>query len=132
MCLRTFAKGWRRVRDTCDDLATVWGGILSHKCFEHVKNFREPFTTSLRRMQGFGNAMRRFHDCLARTLVNESKKKLILFHKQDLLKKQIHMFKPNEIFDSFYKSYLFLSTRFRTSYLYPRPRLWRWAGNSRT
>ena len=23
MCLRTSAKGWRRVRDICDDLATV-------------------------------------------------------------------------------------------------------------
>ena len=35
----------RRVRDTCDDFATIWQGILSHKIFEHVQNFREPFET---------------------------------------------------------------------------------------
>ena len=35
----------RRVRDTRDDFATIWRRILSHKIFEHVQNFREPFAT---------------------------------------------------------------------------------------
>ena len=33
----------RRVRDTRDDFATILRGILSHKIFEHVQNFRDYF-----------------------------------------------------------------------------------------
>ena len=36
MCLGTSAKGWRRVRDICDDLATVLRYFLSHKKVLHV------------------------------------------------------------------------------------------------
>ena len=33
----------QRVRDTRDDFATILRGILSHKIFEHVQNFRDYF-----------------------------------------------------------------------------------------
>ena len=36
MCLRTYAKGWRRVRNICNDLATVLRSFLAHKKVLHV------------------------------------------------------------------------------------------------
>ena len=35
------ANGSRQVRDTCDDFAIVLRGVLSHKNFGHVQNFRK-------------------------------------------------------------------------------------------
>ena len=56
------ANGSRRVRDTCDDFAIVLRGVLSHKNFGHVQNFRKPFATSSRLLRGYCAPLRAVHD----------------------------------------------------------------------
>ena len=56
------ANGSRRVRDTCDDFAIVLRGVLSHKNFGHVQNFRKPFATSSRLLRGYCEPLRAVHD----------------------------------------------------------------------
>ena len=53
----------RRVRDTRDDLATILRGILSHKIFEHVQNFRDFFAPLGDICEGITNHWRLFQDC---------------------------------------------------------------------
>ena len=52
MCLRTSAKGWRRVHDIYDDLATVLRCFLSHKksitCLKLWRTVREEFVMHAR------------------------------------------------------------------------------------
>ena len=56
------ANGSRRVRDTCNDFSIVLRGILSHKNFGHVQNFRKPFTTSSRLLRRYCEPLRAVHD----------------------------------------------------------------------
>ena len=55
----------RRVRDTRDDFATIFGGILSHKIFEHVQNFRDYFAPLGDTCEDITNHWRLFRDCFA-------------------------------------------------------------------
>ena len=55
----------RRVRDTRDDFATILRGILSHKIFEHVQNFRDYFAPLGDRCEEITNHWRLFRDCFA-------------------------------------------------------------------
>ena len=133
--LRCACERLRRVGDGFATHAMTWWLSGEEFCRINFLNMSKTFANHSRPVcdacEDLAMPCDGFATVLARTLVNESRKKLILFPKQDLLKKQINMFNSNEIFDSLYKSYLFLSTRFRTSYLYPRPHLWRLAENSR-
>ena len=43
--MQTSVKGWRRVRDSCDDLAIVLRYFLSHKKVLHVILLGELFAT---------------------------------------------------------------------------------------
>ena len=56
------ANGSRRVRDTCDDFAIVLRGVLSHKNFGHVQNFRKPFATPERILRTLASGSRQFWD----------------------------------------------------------------------
>ena len=55
----------RRVRDTRDDFATILRGILSHKIFEHVQNFRDYFEPLGDTCEEITNHWRLFRDCFA-------------------------------------------------------------------
>ena len=55
----------RRVRDTRDDFATILRGILSHKIFEHVQNFRDYFAPLGDTCEEITNHWRLFRDCFA-------------------------------------------------------------------
>ena len=55
----------RRVRDTRDDFATILRGILSHRIFEHVQNFRDYFAPLGDTCEEFTNHWRLFRDCFA-------------------------------------------------------------------
>ena len=55
----------RRVRDTRDDFATILRGILSHKIFEHVQNFRDYFAPLGDTCEDITNHWRLFRDCFA-------------------------------------------------------------------
>ena len=59
------ATSLRRVRDTCDDFATILRGILSHKIFEHVQNFRNYFGPLGDTCEEIMNHWRLFRDCFA-------------------------------------------------------------------
>ena len=71
------ATGSRRVRDTRDDFATILRGILSHKIFEHVQNFRKPFATLCdtseeiaNHCDSFKSALRRTRECKSQAVAN--------------------------------------------------------------
>ena len=51
------------VRDTRDDFATILRGILSHKIFEHVQNFRDYFAPLGDTCEEITNHWRLFQDC---------------------------------------------------------------------
>ena len=53
----------RRVRDTRDDLANILRGILSHKIFEHVQNFRDNFAPLGDICEGITDSWRLFQNC---------------------------------------------------------------------
>ena len=55
----------RWVRDTRDDFATILRGILSHKIFEHVQNFRDYFAPLGDTCEDITNHWRLFRDCFA-------------------------------------------------------------------
>ena len=55
----------RRVRDTRDDFATILRGIMSHKIFEHVQNFRDYFAPLGDTCEDITNHWRLFRDCFA-------------------------------------------------------------------
>ena len=55
----------RRVRDTRDYFATILRGILSHKIFEHVQNFRDYFAPLGDTCEEITNHLRLFRDCFA-------------------------------------------------------------------
>ena len=55
----------RRFRDTRDDFATILRGILSHKIFEHVQNFRDYFAPLGDRCEEITNHWRLFRTCFA-------------------------------------------------------------------
>ena len=55
----------RRVRDTRDDFTTILRGILSHKIFEHVQNFRDCFAPFGDTCEEITNHWRLFRDCFA-------------------------------------------------------------------
>ena len=55
----------RRVRDTRDDFAIILRGILSHKIFEHVQNFRDYFAPLGDTCEEITNHWRLFRDCFA-------------------------------------------------------------------
>ena len=55
----------RRFRDTRDDFATILRGILSHKIFEHVQNFRDYFAPLGDTCEEITNHWRLFRDCFA-------------------------------------------------------------------
>ena len=57
------ARGRRQVRDTHDDFATILWGILSHKNFEHVQNFRDYFAPFGDTCEEITHHWRRFQDC---------------------------------------------------------------------
>ena len=60
-----FATGLLQVRDTRDDFATILQGILSHKIFEHVQNFRDYFAPLGDTCEDITNHWRLFRDCFA-------------------------------------------------------------------
>ena len=68
------ANGSRRVRDTCDDFAVVLQGVLSHKNFGHVQNFRKQFATSSRLLRGYCEHLRAVHDSFETSSRIESQK----------------------------------------------------------
>ena len=55
----------RRFRDTRDDFATILRGILSHKIFEHVQNFRDYFAPLGDPCEEITNHWRLFRNCFA-------------------------------------------------------------------
>ena len=55
----------RRFQDTRDDIATILRGILSHKIFEHVQNFRDYFAPLGDTCEEITNHWRLFRDCFA-------------------------------------------------------------------
>ena len=55
----------RRSRDIRDDFATILRGILSHKIFEHVQNFRDYFAPLGDTCEEITNHWRLFRDCFA-------------------------------------------------------------------
>ena len=59
------ATSLRRFRDTRDDFATILRGILSHKIFEHVQNFRDYFAPLDDTCEEITNHWRLFRDCFA-------------------------------------------------------------------
>ena len=52
----------RRVRDSRDDFETILQGILSHKTFEHVQNFRDYFAPLGDTCEEITNHWRLFYD----------------------------------------------------------------------
>ena len=60
-----FATGSLRVRDTRDNFVTILRGILSHKIFEHVQNFRDYFAPLGDTCEDIRNHWRLFRDCFA-------------------------------------------------------------------
>ena len=63
--LRGVATSSRRFRDTRDDFAIILRGILSHKIFEHVQNFRDYFAPLGDTCEEITNHWRLFQDCFA-------------------------------------------------------------------
>ena len=59
------ATSLRRVRDTRDDVATILRGILSHKIFEYVQNFRDFFAPLGDTCEEIADHWRLFQDCFA-------------------------------------------------------------------
>ena len=55
----------RRFWDTRDDFATILRGILLHKIFEHVQNFRDYFAPLGDTCEEITNHWRLFRDCFA-------------------------------------------------------------------
>ena len=55
----------RRVRGTRDDFATILRGILSHKIFDHVQNFRDYFAPLGDTCKEITYHWRLFRDCFA-------------------------------------------------------------------
>ena len=58
MCLRTPAKGSRRVDDTCNDLAIVLGGLFFALVIEHVQHIRSMFVWIVLKIKGLSKTTR--------------------------------------------------------------------------
>ena len=63
--LRVSATNSRKVLDTRDDFATILRGILSHKFFGYVQNFRDYFAPLGDTCEEITNHWRLFRDCFA-------------------------------------------------------------------
>ena len=61
--LRGVGDKFATVLDTRDDFATILRGILSHKIFEHVQNFRDYFAPLGDTCEDITNHWRLFRDC---------------------------------------------------------------------
>ena len=64
-CSKMIATKLRLFRDTRNDFASILRGILSHKIFEHVQNFRDYFAPLGDTCEEITNHWRLFLDCFA-------------------------------------------------------------------
>ena len=71
------ARGWRQVRDACDDFATILRGSLWHKFFEHVRNFHNYFAPLDDTCEEIMHHRRLFYAPLAMSVAKQSQSSVI-------------------------------------------------------